>query len=98
MYMTDLQCRKSQLEYKLKCWGRRTNLSEQAWRYINHKVQKRARKKKASVVFFNGAAIPQDKVIKETRRHDRPTLLPEPGGKFDSQIILEKGPWPRATG
>lgn len=79
---TDVQCSKSQLEYQLKCWGRRTNLSGQAWRYTNHKVQKRATNKKASAVFFNGALIPHEKVVKETRRHDRPTLLPATGGKF----------------
>ncbi|KAG8163991.1 hypothetical protein KVR01_005909 [Diaporthe batatas] len=70
---------KSQLEYRLKCWGQRTNLTEQAWRYTSHKVQKRARDKKKSAVFFNGALIPETKVRKETRRHDRPTLFPSPG-------------------
>ncbi|KAG6354519.1 hypothetical protein INS49_004536 [Diaporthe citri] len=65
---------KSQLEYRLKCWGQRTRLSEKAWRYMNHKVQKRARNKKDSAVFFNGTLIPHSKVVKETRRHDRPSL------------------------
>ncbi|KAH8766108.1 hypothetical protein F5883DRAFT_97450 [Diaporthe sp. PMI_573] len=70
---------KSQLEYQLKCWGMRANLTQQAWRYASHKVQKRARSKKASAVIFNGALIPDAKVVKETRRHDRPTLLQAPG-------------------
>lgn len=86
----DGQGRKAQLEYQLKCWGQRTKLSEKAWKYANHKVQKRARSKKGSAVFFNGVRISRDKVLKETRRHDRPTLLPAPGGKFDTQIWMEK--------
>lgn len=87
MYLTDNDDRKSQCEYQLKCWGWRTNLSEKGWKYTKHKVQKRARENKTSAVFFNGALIPHDKVVKETRRHDRPTMLPGPGGKFDPQPV-----------
>lgn len=75
--------RKSQLEYQLKLWGRRTNLTEKAWVYVGHRRQKRARNKKKSAIYHNGALIPDAKVIKEIRRHVRPTLLPEPGGKFN---------------
>lgn len=72
--------KESQLQYRLGRLGRRTHLTGQAGRYTSYMVQKRARNKKKSAVFFNGHLIPSAKVFKETRRHDRPTLLPVSGG------------------
>lgn len=58
--------------------------------YVHHKRQKRARNKKKSAVYNNDTLIPDAKVIKETRRHVRPTLLPEPGGKYNTGSQLQK--------
>lgn len=86
---TNNQGRLAQLDYQLKGWGKRMKLTADAWKHISYKVEKRTRSKKSSVVFFNGVRIPPAKVDKETRRYDRPTLLPAPGGKFDTQNFIE---------
>lgn len=84
---TDFLHRKTQLEYQLYKWRWRTNLSERAWLYVRHKKQKRDLNKKKTAVYLlhehRKILIAEDKVIKETKRHVRPTLLPEPGGKFN---------------
>ncbi|KAJ0124324.1 hypothetical protein J7T55_005662 [Diaporthe amygdali] len=70
----------SQLEYQLRLWGRRTNLTEAAWRFADYTMKKRAENKKDSSLFLNGTSIPRAKVIKETRRYNVPTLLAAPAG------------------
>jgi|ERR1700722_4540016 len=60
-------------ETQFQKWNLRKNLKDEEWKYVSHRIQKREREGKESVVYFNRVAIAPEKVKKEMSRHDVPT-------------------------
>ncbi|KAI8401876.1 hypothetical protein FOFC_18747 [Fusarium oxysporum] len=60
---------KAQLEYKLKLWGFRRNISGATWAIINHRIAKREREGKDSQVVYRGRRLEAKTVEKERKRH-----------------------------
>jgi hypothetical protein len=57
------------MEYKLKVWDFRRNLSKDAWRYIDDKITKRKLEGKDSDVILSGVRIKKSRIQKETSRN-----------------------------
>ena len=66
---------KGRYETQFQKWNLRKNLRSSEWKYVSHRIQKRKREGKESVVYFNRVAIAPEKVKKEISRHDVPTYL-----------------------
>jgi Clr5 domain len=64
---------KGRYETRFQKWNLRKNLRSSEWKYVSHRIQKRKREGKESVVYFNRVAIAPEKVKKEISRHDVPT-------------------------
>ncbi|ETS74192.1 hypothetical protein PFICI_14058 [Pestalotiopsis fici W106-1] len=60
---------KSQYEAKLKEWGFSKNIPVNTWKHVGHKIEKRKREGKDSVISINGVEISAKRVKKETSRH-----------------------------
>ncbi|KAI0906918.1 ankyrin repeat-containing domain protein [Ustulina deusta] len=65
----------NQLEYKLKKWNFRKNISKDAWVEIDHCISKRKREGKDSEVIFCGKRVKRETVEKETNRHRDRTIF-----------------------
>ncbi|KAI0444156.1 ankyrin repeat-containing domain protein [Xylaria telfairii] len=61
--------KKHQYEYQLKQWGMKKNIQRDDWRYISHRVQKRKKAGKQSMVTVLGMPLPPEKVHKEVKRY-----------------------------
>lgn len=59
---------KSQLEYKLRKWNFRRELSQPQWWYVKRKIEHRKRENKESEVVLSGVSINQKTVERETAR------------------------------
>jgi hypothetical protein len=64
---------KGRYETQFQKWNLRKNLRSSEWKYVSHRIQKRKREGKESVVYFNRVAIAPEKVKKEISRHNVPT-------------------------
>jgi hypothetical protein len=64
---------KGRYETQFQKWNLRKNLRSSEWKYVSHRIQKRKREGKESVVYFNRVAIAPEKVRKEISRHDVPS-------------------------
>jgi Clr5 domain len=64
---------KGRYETQFRKWNLRKNLRSSEWKYVSHRIQKRKKEGKESVVYFNRDAIAPEKVKKEISRHDMPT-------------------------
>ena len=64
---------KGRYETQFQKWNLRKNLRSSEWKYVSHRIQKRKREGKESVVYFNRVAIAPEKVKKEISRHDVPS-------------------------
>ncbi|KAI1263222.1 hypothetical protein F5Y18DRAFT_395039 [Xylariaceae sp. FL1019] len=60
---------KSQYEYQLKKWGIRKNRSREDWRYMTHRVRKRAGQGKMSNIMLCGMDLSSAKVRREMHRY-----------------------------
>lgn len=69
---------KAQYERHFKIWNFRKNLNDVEWKFVHHRIEKRKRNDKGSVLQVDGIAIPNKRVKKEISRHSRP-FLPTPG-------------------
>jgi hypothetical protein len=74
LYLTNFNS-KGRYETQFQKWNLRKNLRSSEWKYVSHRIQKRKREGKESVVYFNRVAIAPEKVKKEISRHDMPTYL-----------------------
>lgn len=57
------------MEYRLKVWDFRRNLSKDVWRYIDDKITKRKLEGKDSDVILSGVRIKKSRIQKETSRN-----------------------------
>lgn len=67
---------KPQFKRQLQKWQFSKNQKAEEWRYISRAFTNRSLQGKPSIVFMHGLRIPPEKVRKETRRHDLPSLMP----------------------
>lgn len=65
---------KSQYERQFKAWGFKKNLTSTDWGDIAHRIGKRKRQGKESMIRFNDAIIASKKVKKEISRQVKPEL------------------------
>ncbi|GAP83072.2 putative ankyrin repeat-containing domain protein [Rosellinia necatrix] len=101
----------NKLEYKLKEWNIRKNISKTTWSCIDHHINKRKREGKESEVVHCGKRVKRETVIKETNRHRDMTIFarltasrqPTPPLPPDAEIVIctppslsmEFAPWPK---
>ena len=72
-----LQASKQQYSRQFKKWGVSKNRKAADWKYISKNLAYRSRQGKKSVVFVNSQEIPLEKALRETRRYDLPSLIPQ---------------------
>ncbi|KAK2017097.1 hypothetical protein LZ32DRAFT_688380 [Colletotrichum eremochloae] len=88
---------KSQLEYRLKLWGFRKrvqkNLGSAVYQFIDHRLQARQQKGKATEVVINGRVVDAAKVRKQIMQHPETTIAkftqPSPRTPEGLDISLE---------
>lgn len=64
---------KAQYIRKFEQWGFKKNSTDENWKYIAHKLQKRNLEGKESDTYVNGKLVPRKKVKKEVSRHSLPS-------------------------
>jgi hypothetical protein len=74
LYLTNFNS-KGRYETQFRKWDLRKNLKSSEWKWVSHRIQKRKREGKKSVVYFSRVAIAPEKVKKEISRHNAPTYL-----------------------
>src|ERR1700722_8941906 len=74
LYLTNFNS-KGRYETQFQKWNLRKNLRSSEWKYVSHRIHRRKREGKESVVYLNRVAIAPEKVKKEISRHDVPTYL-----------------------
>jgi hypothetical protein len=74
LYLTNFNS-KGRYETQFQKWNLRKNLRSSEWKYVSHRLHRRKREGKESVVYLNRVAIAPEKVKKEISRHDVPTYL-----------------------
>lgn len=68
----DLGFRPAQLEFKIKQWQFRKNLTPKAWAFVAHEIRKRKREgKDESQVWCSGVLLPAKKVNKALSRYGK---------------------------
>lgn len=87
-------------ETQFRKWNLRKNLRSSEWEYVSHRIQKRKREGKESVVYFNRVAIAPEKVKKEISRHYVPiyrsgNLIFVPRNEVD-ELTISAAPTPKA--
>lgn len=76
---------KAQLEYKLRQWKFRQNMTQEAWNYARHEISRRERVGKKSDVILCGVKLRPEVVRKETQRN-RP--LPRLGRSQPCELLI----------
>ncbi|KAF4451319.1 putative ankyrin repeat-containing domain protein [Fusarium austroafricanum] len=66
---------KAQLEYKLKLWGFRRNISGATWAIIDHRINKRHQEGKESQVVYRGKRLSASTVENQRKRHCYKTTI-----------------------
>lgn len=105
MVQQGFNASKGQYLRQLKKWNLSKNLSAKDWKCISRRIEARSRLGKTSQVTIGGRIIPQEKVRKETNRHNLPSFLPQsPSPDLTEGILvytprdisatLEKAPTP----
>jgi hypothetical protein len=64
---------KAQYIRKFEHWGFKKNSTDEKWKYIGYKLQKRNLEGKESDTYVNGKLVPRKKVKKEVPRHCLPS-------------------------
>jgi Clr5 domain len=67
--LTDITLRKSQYERHFKEWRFRKHLKKEEWAAVEHRLLKRKRARKESVVYVDGILLPPKKLRKEISRN-----------------------------
>jgi Clr5 domain len=67
--LTDITLRKSQYERHFKEWRFRKHLKKEEWAAVEHRLLKRKRALKESVVYVDGILLPPKKLRKEISRN-----------------------------
>jgi hypothetical protein len=75
----------AQVEYKLKKWKFRRNVSAKGWKYVDHELSKRRKANKASEVILSGVRIKQSTIERETQRN-RPVFAVQ--GTFTPFLLI----------
>ncbi|KAI0872175.1 hypothetical protein GGS24DRAFT_508997 [Hypoxylon argillaceum] len=87
-----LNISKAQLEYKLRQWKFRQNMTQEAWNYVLHEISRRERVGKKSDVILCGVKLRPEVVRKETQRNRPLPRLgrsqPSPSPKPPSNLPL----------
>lgn len=64
---------KAQYIRKFEQWGFKKNSTDEKWKYVAHKLQKRDLEGKESDIYVNGKLVTRKKVKKEVSRHSLPS-------------------------
>ncbi|KAL2797432.1 hypothetical protein BJX66DRAFT_92549 [Aspergillus keveii] len=70
----DFDAKPNQYDRKFKEWGFRKNLKSKEWRIVKSRVEKSKRAGKQCDIFVGGMLVPKDKLEKEIRRNDFPSI------------------------
>ncbi|KAI9678516.1 MAG: hypothetical protein M1822_007459 [Bathelium mastoideum] len=77
MSADGFQASKQQYTRQFKKWRVSKNRKGNEWKLVSKVLTRRDRQGKASVVFINNREIAPERLRKETRRYDLPSLLPK---------------------
>jgi len=75
--LTDNSSSKAQYERQFKKWNLRKYLNNSDWEYIHHRVEKRKKDGKESVVYSGDIEVPPKRIKKEISRRFPPTFAQE---------------------
>ena len=64
---------KAQYERAFRIWGMRKHIKSDEWKYIANLIAPKLKEKKEFRVLFNQSEIPNEKVLRETRRYNYQT-------------------------
>ncbi|KAK6353021.1 hypothetical protein TWF696_005012 [Orbilia brochopaga] len=83
-----------QLEYRLKAWGLRKNITKAEYQYIGEALQKRSREEgKGTDIYLNDVPIPAKKLKRNLPRYrPRTPVPPEPSGVSVGDIAIVTPP------